>query len=117
MRCSAAKNLAQSARLRGRGAPQIRDTGHISQPGSRVCSAPLRAALRAGHEASLPLRLRQEPEERRRLLVVAARFAGGRDLDPAVHALLAFLHGREIERLARLVGSFMWIPNWSKFSS
>src|SRR3954464_11491880 len=49
--------------------------------------------------------LRQQLERRCRLRAFSLR-AGGGNLDPAVHALLAFLHDREIDRLAgfELVG-------------
>src|SRR5215475_9342242 len=65
----------------------------------------------------MPLGLGQESQERRRLLVVAARFSRRRNLDPAVGAALAFLHGREVQRLAGLVGQLHMDPELSKFSS
>src|SRR5207302_9314100 len=58
-------------------------------------SALWRTARRTGHQH----------QRRRRLAGFGAAMAGGarrRNLDPAVHALLALLHGREIARLARL---------------
>src|SRR5262249_37069791 len=44
--------------------------------------------------------LRQELQCRRRLGIAARRLARGGNLDPAVHALLAFLHHREVQHLA-----------------
>src|SRR3954469_8749479 len=45
---------------------------------------------------------RQQLQAGRRLAIVGAGFACFRDLDPAVHAGLAFLHDREIDRLTGL---------------
>src|SRR5262249_9610965 len=46
--------------------------------------------------------LREKLQRRRRLGIVARGFARRRNLDPAMHALLALLHRRDIEHLARL---------------
>jgi hypothetical protein len=57
------------------------------------------AASLPGLDARLQL-ARQQPQGGRWLWIVCRRFSGSRYLDPAVHALLALLHDREVERLA-----------------
>ena len=60
-----------------------------------------------------PTALRQQPQRRRRLGTAGAVSVGmltGRDLDPAVHAFLAFLHHREVDRLARRRSSSAIVP-------
>ena len=54
---------------------------------------------RSAHRRDL-LSLRQKLQPRCRLRIVAGSLAVSRNLDPAVHALFAFLHHREIQHLA-----------------
>src|SRR5262249_12674440 len=90
-------------------------SGTVSSRTACACASPpnssrskrtngAKRAITTTCRGSMPLRFGQESQERRRFLVVGARLAGGRYFDPAVHAVLAFLHGREIQRLARPVG-------------
>src|SRR5262245_32288935 len=55
----------------------------------------------ASARSTRPSALRRQPQPGRRLFAVV-RMAARRDLDPAVHALLAFLHDREVDRLPGL---------------
>src|SRR5437667_3901614 len=65
---------------------------------SAASSATISARQRTAADAS---HLGQQLQRRSGLGIIAGRFSRGRNLDPAMNTLLAFLHYREIERLSR----------------